>query len=156
MQQSRPRGTTNVAWIGLVVAAVACGGVALMAVQQGGRTATAQISPEPGSLPIAAAVIAIPDAPMTLSDASRRVSIEMYSAAWCQACGRAKAWMHEHDVAFHEIDVDQRAGAIAQLQMLNPRRTLPTFDVDGQVLVGFEEPRLRTAIEEGARRSGAH
>jgi glutaredoxin len=90
---------------------------------------------------------------MTLSDASRMVSIEMYSAAWCSACGRAKAWMHQQGVAYHEIDVDQRAGAMAQLQMLNPRRTLPTFDVDGEVLVGFQEPRLRDAIEDRARRT---
>lgn len=90
--------------------------------------------------------------PLTLSDASRRVSIEMYSAAWCHACSRAKSWMRDHDVAFHEVDVDARPDAIAQLQMLNPRRTLPTFDVEGQVLVGFQETDLRHAIDGAAAR----
>lgn len=105
------------------------------------------------STPLALEPSTIPDGPMSLADASRVVSIEMYSASWCSSCGRAKAWMHAHDIAFHEIDVDQRAGAMAQLQMLNPRRTLPTFDVDGHVLVGFQEPSLRSAIEEQARRT---
>ena len=90
--------------------------------------------------------------PMTLADASRHVSIEMYSAAWCGACRTAKAWMHDQGITFHEVDVDQRQGALAQLQMLNPQRTLPTFDVDGRVIVGFEEPQLRSAIQQGAQR----
>lgn len=88
----------------------------------------------------------------TLADASRGVSIEMYSAAWCSACGRAKTWMQTQGISFHEVDVDRRAGAMAQLQMLNPRSSLPTFDVDGQVVVGFQEARLRTAIDDAARR----
>ncbi|MDQ3038053.1 MAG: glutaredoxin family protein, partial [Myxococcota bacterium] len=91
--------------------------------------------------------------PATLADASRRVTIEMYSAAWCSACGRAKAWMTSQGIAYEEVDVDRRAGALAQLQMLNPRSSLPTFDVDGDVLVGFSETRLRTAIDDAARRS---
>jgi glutaredoxin 3 len=91
--------------------------------------------------------------PGTLADASRVVSIEMYSAVWCSACTRAKAWMRDQGIAYHEVDVDQRAGALAQLQTLNPRRSLPTFDVDGQILVGFEETRLRSAIDQAARRS---
>lgn len=94
-----------------------------------------------------------PEGARTLADASRVVSIEMYSAAWCEACGRAKAWMRDQDIAFHEVDVDRRAGALAQLTTLNPRRSLPTFDVDGHVVVGFDEPRLRTAIDEAARRT---
>ncbi len=150
MQQPAPRGTTPVAWIVVALALASGVGVAAAAMQGADRRA----HPEATAFePVREPVAPIPDAPMTLADASRRVSIEMYSAAWCQACGRAKAWMHEHDVAFHEIDVDQRAGALAQLGMLNPRRTLPTFDVDGQVVVGFEEPRLRGAIEDGARRT---
>jgi glutaredoxin len=88
---------------------------------------------------------------MTLGEASGHVSIEMYSAAWCSACGRAKAWMREQGIRYREIDVDHGQGAMAQLQMLNPRRTLPTFDVGGEVLVGFAEPQLASAINSHAR-----
>lgn len=86
----------------------------------------------------------------TLASASESVSIEMYSAAWCQACSAAKAWMREQGVQYHEVDVDHGQGALAQLQVLNPRRTLPTFDVAGQVLVGFRPDELESAIRRGA------
>jgi glutaredoxin len=79
------------------------------------------------------------------------VSIEMYSAAWCSACSRAKAWMRDQNISYHEIDVDQRTGAMGQLAVLNPRRTLPTFDVQGEVLVGFEPGALESAIRGAAR-----
>lgn len=140
---------------------VAIAGVVGMAASSRRGSATdSVIVAEPAGVPSAAAPAGEPNAhpprpmpaPATLADASRVVSIEMYSAAWCQACSRAKAWMREQNITFHEVDVDRRAGALAQLQMLNPRSSLPTFDIDGHVVVGFDEPRLRTAIDEAARR----
>ncbi len=95
-----------------------------------------------------------PSEPSNLAAASHLVSIEMYSAAWCAACGRAKEWMRGQGITYHEVDVDRRAGALAQLQMLNPRSSLPTFDVDGHIIVGFEETRLRNAIDDAVRRVG--
>ncbi len=88
--------------------------------------------------------------PVTLAAASETVSIEMYSAAWCTACSRAKEWLRSQNISYHEIDVDQRTGAMGQLAVLNPRRTLPTFDVQGEVLVGFQPDRLATAIRGAA------
>lgn len=166
MQQAHTRKTSPLVWLGIGGALVACIAVAGAAISRGGRGVDTNvpggirmeaIRMEPGGIATARAqpLPPIPDGPMTLADASRVVSIEMYSATWCPSCGRAKAWMREQNIAFHEIDVDQRAGAMAQLQMLNPRRTLPTFDVDGEVLVGFQEPRLRVAIEAGARAARA-
>jgi glutaredoxin len=154
VQNARPRKSPLV-WIAIVGTLVLCVGIAVVATGRGGSRDAAIRPADMGPVahaPVAhAPAAAIPDGPMSLADASRVVSIEMYSATWCSSCGRAKTWMREHDIEFHEIDVDQRAGAMAQLQMLNPRRTLPTFDVDGQVLVGFQEPRLRSTIEEQAR-----
>jgi glutaredoxin len=99
-----------------------------------------------------AAIAAPPSVPPTLSDASRRVPIELYTAAWCSACASAHRWLDAHDVRYEEIDVDRRPGAVDQLAALNPRRTLPTFDIDGDVLVGFDPARLETAITAAAAR----
>lgn len=131
------------------------GVVAMAATSRRGGASDPVIVAEPSAAPAEEPTAHPPrpmPAPATLADASRVVSIEMYSAAWCQACSRAKAWMREQNITFHEVDVDRRAGALAQLQMLNPRSSLPTFDIDGHVVVGFDEPRLRTAIDEAARR----
>lgn len=151
-------------WIGVALAIVGCVIVAAASGRGRGAASVAIVAEEPSVAGVAAAPMhpPVPLAPPargaapgagTLADASRLVSIEMYSAAWCQACGRAKTWMRDQGITFHEVDVDRRAGALAQLQMLNPRSSLPTFDVDGRVVVGFEEARLRTAIDEAAQRT---
>lgn len=103
--------------------------------------------PTPTPLPTPEAV-----APITLSSASRMVPIEVYTASWCSACASAERWMDANDIAYSEIDVDHHPGARDQLVALNPRRTLPTFDVAGDVLVGFDPSRLGAAIEGAARR----
>ncbi len=100
-----------------------------------------------------AAIEAPPRAPAgSLAEASQRVPIELYSASWCSACATAHRWLDANNVRYEEIDVDRRPGARAQLVALNPRRTLPTFDVDGDVLVGFDPDRLGSAITTAAAR----
>lgn len=88
----------------------------------------------------------------TLAEASRRVPIELYSATWCSACATAHRWLDANGIRYEEIDVDRRPGARDQLAALNPRRTLPTFDIDGDVLVGFDPDRLGSAITTAASR----
>lgn len=144
-------------WVLAAAAAVSLG-VLVMAASSG-RTASSgghvdELVAEP-SAPSTGVLRAAP-APrageaVSLAAASESVSIEMYSAAWCTVCSRAKAWMREQNISYHEIDVDQRSGAMGQLAVLNPRRTLPTFDVQGQVLVGFQPDALASAIRGAAR-----
>lgn len=134
-----------------------CVAVLAFAMRSGGSATpvTAEIAPEPGAPSTGLVHVEAPaapraGAPVSLAAASETVSIEMYSAAWCTACSRAKEWLRSQNISYHEIDVDQRTGAMGQLAVLNPRRTLPTFDVQGEVLVGFQPDRLATAIRGAA------
>jgi len=161
-----PASRKNTPWWALTMAAALSVAVLAFAMRSGssGAQSHEEITPEPGQ-PVtqpSTGVVAAAEhegaraprptgAPLTLEAASETVSIEMYSAAWCSACSSAKAWMREQNISYHEIDVDQRTGAMGQLAVLNPRRTLPTFDVQGEVLVGFQPDRLATAIRGAAR-----
>ena len=142
---SHPASSSSIPWWAIVVPLALCTVVFGVAAGSDETPSTHAIVNEPApSLP--APVVANG----TLASASESVSIEMYSAAWCQACSAAKAWMREQGVQYHEVDVDHGQGALAQLQVLNPRRTLPTFDVEGEVLVGFRPEALESAIRRGA------
>lgn len=143
-------------WFVVAGAAVACGSVIALAFtgqaeRQRPTLDDVTLVPTDAFEPPALAP-AIPDAPMTLATASQSISIEMYTATWCAACQAAHRWMDQEHIAYHEIDVDRHSDAIAQLSVLNPRRTLPTFDVEGQVLVGFDQVALTSAIDGAARR----
>ncbi len=135
--------------------ALVCGGVLALALggdHHGRAAAAAEIAREVPleQAPVVAA--AVPDGPITLAAASEGVSIEMYSATWCSACANARRWLGQQGITYHEIDVDTRADAMGQLAVLNPRRTLPTFDIDGDVVIGFDSTRLASTIEVAARR----
>jgi glutaredoxin len=142
----------------IAATSILCGGAIALAFS-GQAEHTSRVTEEPMLVPEGGMRIEpvapaprVPDAPMSLASASQSISIEMYSATWCQACQAAHRWMDAEHIAYHVIDVDRHSGAITQLAMLNPRRTLPTFDVDGTVLVGFDQTALTSAIDGAARR----
>jgi glutaredoxin len=78
------------------------------------------------------------------------VRVVVYTTSWCPVCKRAKRWMAEHGVAFEERDVEASADVARQMRAINPRGSVPTFDVDGQVMVGFSESGLAAAMERAA------
>ncbi len=82
--------------------------------------------------------------------ARRRVSIDMYSTSWCGACAQARAYLSEHHVRFTDHDVDRSERDSDHLHELNPRGTIPTFEIDDQVLVGFGASSFESAVDRAA------
>ena len=159
--KSSPARSGSSTWILVTCVALVCGGVLALALGGDHHARASEVAAISGEVPLdqpplAAAAPphgpAIPDGPVTLAVASEGISIEMYSATWCSACAHARRWLGEQGITYREIDVDTRADAMGQLSMLNPRRTLPTFDIDGDVVVGFDSGRLSSTIEGAARR----
>jgi glutaredoxin 3 len=125
--------------------------------EQGPATATARAMdvPTPGAVTVGAASPQAPTpetpetpAPVSLSD----VDVVVYTTSWCPACKQAKSWMNAHGMAYDERDVEASGAYSRELHSLNPRGSIPTFDVEGQVLVGFSDRALVRAMEQAARR----
>jgi glutaredoxin len=72
-----------------------------------------------------------------LARARRNVPITMYSTSWCRVCKDARRYLSESGVVYEDYDVDADRDADQRLRALNPRHTVPTFDIDGSVLTGF-------------------
>jgi mycoredoxin len=112
---------------------------------------------------VAAALITTPEPPAGPATAAadagpQDLRIVVYSASWCSACQLAKAWMTAHGIAFEERDIDVSTDYVQQLRLLNERMTIPTFDIDGNVMIGFNPRRLALMLQrarlrraEGAR-----
>jgi glutaredoxin len=110
-------------------------------------------SPEPVQTTKAAAA---EDTPAALEAEMRKVPVAMYMTEWCPYCMRARDWLREGNYRFVEHDIERDDRAAAVLFALNPRGSVPMFDVDGQIVIGFEPRELHTAIMHAARsnRSG--
>lgn len=88
--------------------------------------------------------------PASVEEAMRRVPVTMYMTTWCPVCQRARGWLETGGYEFTEFDVETNPRAGRILRSLNPRGTIPMFDVDGRILIGFEPTMLKDTIRTAA------
>ena len=86
----------------------------------------------------------------TASQTMPRPDVVVYTTRWCSVCRRAKKWMSEQGIAYEERDVEASPENARRMRAINPRGSVPTFDLDGRVLVGFSEPALASALRHAS------
>lgn len=73
-------------------------------------------------------------------------NVTIYSTPTCHFCKEAKNYFKEQNIAYTEHDVasdlEQRKVMIDKSGQLG----VPVIEIDGQVMVGFEESRLAEAL----------
>ena len=75
--------------------------------------------------------------------------VVMYCTRWCPGCRRARAWFQSNHIDYIEVDIDVTPGSADQVKKwANGTRSTPTFDIDGTILVGFDEKKVEAAIKE--------
>jgi glutaredoxin len=89
-----------------------------------------------------------------LARARARVPITVYRTSWCGPCQRAAEYLGESGLRYLERDVERDPAARAAARALNPRGSVPTIDVGGQVLVGWSADRFEALLDQvAAKRS---
>jgi len=74
--------------------------------------------------------------------------IVMYCTSWCPACRRARAWFNARNLKFTEVDIDDVPAAVVQIKKwTNGNRTTPVFDIDGTIIIDFDERKLVDALK---------
>ncbi len=78
-------------------------------------------------------------------------NVKVYTLSTCSHCRNAKKFLTEHGIPYEFTEVDmlegsERSAAIEEVKKINPRCTFPTITVGDQVIVGFNEPELRKAL----------
>ena len=59
--------------------------------------------------------------------------IKMYTTSRCGDCRAAKRFLSEKNIPYEEIDIEDVDGAAETVMQANQeRRSVPTFDIDGQ------------------------
>jgi glutaredoxin len=121
------------------------------------HASAATTSPPPTSTTAAAsapeAKASSPDPAPTISLGD--VSVVVYTTGWCSVCKRAKAWMSGQGIAYEERNIEDSSEYASAMHAINPRGSVPTFDVDGDVMIGFSEQSLVAAMTRAARRQAA-
>lgn len=87
-----------------------------------------------------------------LAAARGRVPVTVYVTSWCKACRSATAYLRATRIPFTAHDVEASLTAADRQRALNPRGSVPTLDIDGEVLVGFNPSAIEAAIDRAAER----
>lgn len=72
--------------------------------------------------------------------------VRVFSTPACPACRDAKNFLKESDVEFEEVDVaEDKLSAMLLVQRTGQRR-VPVIEVDGKLIVGFDEVAVKQAL----------
>jgi glutaredoxin len=123
-----------------------------LAMYQASASASANAPPPPARSTAAPPEAKVPAPDRDPPGALSNVNVVVYTTGWCSVCRRAKAWMGDHGIAYDERDVESSSEYASAMHAINPRGSVPTFDVEGEVMVGFSEQGLVAAMTRAARR----
>ena len=88
-----------------------------------------------------------PPSGAAIQAALRATPIVMFSTTWCPVCDRARAFLDANGLSRNERDIDRDERARAELQRLTGKGSIPTFVVDGVLLMlGLSETSLMRAV----------
>ncbi|MDO8688768.1 MAG: glutaredoxin family protein [Dehalococcoidia bacterium] len=67
----------------------------------------------------------------------------MYTTTWCPDCRNAKRYLDARGITYEEVDIEKAPEAAKKLiEWSGGYRTVPTFDIDGEIVVDFDRPKL--------------
>ncbi len=79
--------------------------------------------------------------------APRQPRVVMYTTSWCPDCHAAKRYLGRLGIAYEEINIEETPGAAALVeQWSGGYRTVPTFDINGTIVVDFNREALDRAL----------
>lgn len=74
-------------------------------------------------------------------------SVKIYSTPTCVYCKMAKEFFKKNNVQYEEFNVAEDEKARAEMVDKSHQLGVPVIDVDGKVMVGFNEAALREALK---------
>lgn len=75
------------------------------------------------------------------------MKVKIYTTPTCSWCAREKQFFKEHKILYQEVDVSSDQKAAEEMIEKTGQMGVPVTEIDGQIVVGFDEPRLRTLLK---------
>jgi glutaredoxin 3 len=75
------------------------------------------------------------------------MTIKMYTTPFCKYCKLAKEFFKSKGIAFVEIDITKDQQAMKEMIKKSSQMAVPVFDINGQILVGFNQARIQRALK---------
>ena len=69
-------------------------------------------------------------------------NVTIYTTPGCIYCKMAKDWFNENNIDYTEYDVSADAERREEMMKKTGQMAVPVIDVEGELVVGFDKPRL--------------
>lgn len=73
--------------------------------------------------------------------------VTVYSTPVCSWCNTLKAWLRKNNIPFTDVDVSRDEKAAQDLVRRTGQQGVPQTDINGQIVVGFNQNRLKELLE---------
>ena len=73
--------------------------------------------------------------------------VTVYSTPTCSWCNTLKTWLRNNNISFTDIDVSADYKAAEALVKRSGQQGVPQTDIDGRIVVGFNQPLLKELLE---------
>ena len=80
------------------------------------------------------------------------MNVAIFTSPTCGYCHQAKAYLSERGLRFIEYDVSRDNKAAQEMLRISGQMGVPVILVDGEVIVGFNRPRLEQLLSDSRRR----
>jgi glutaredoxin-like YruB-family protein len=77
------------------------------------------------------------------------MKVKVYSTPFCPYCTMAKEFLKKHQIEFEEVNVQENRAAAIEMIKKSGQNGVPVIEIDGRIIVGFDEPALREALGIG-------
>lgn len=71
----------------------------------------------------------------------------MYTTPICKYCKVAKDFFQKKGISFEEFDITKNKEAMKEMINKSRQMTVPVFDIEGRILVGFKRSEIEEAIK---------
>lgn len=71
----------------------------------------------------------------------------VYSTPSCMYCGLVKDFFKENNISFTEHNVATDLSKRKEMIDKTGQMGVPVIEIDGQVVIGFDEPKLRSILQ---------
>ncbi len=78
------------------------------------------------------------------------MTIKIYSTPTCHFCNMAKDYFKTHNLAYEEFNVASDTDKRKEMVEKSGQLGVPVIDVDGQIMVGFDEEGFAELIKQSA------
>ena len=75
--------------------------------------------------------------------------IIIYCTPWCPDCNKARKWLKANNLEYTDVDITKTPGAAERVKSwADGNRTTPTFDIDGHIIVDWDEGAVKEALTQ--------